>query len=178
LKRWRYIDNIDAYNSIIGEFQKLYEKNLQQIVLLVLESKKRYTVYKLMSKYNIDKVYIDGANPSFIRSLKIQIGETADYIEELARYKHQGLTEEQALRNMKIIPVSFGKEHKAMLGHCKLILEDSYIAIHPSFDKLITSLRTAVDADGTLDKESTSYNDIFDAFRLALKFYSFREKDD
>jgi hypothetical protein len=29
----------------------------------------------LMSKYNVDKVYIDGANPSFIRSLKLQIGE-------------------------------------------------------------------------------------------------------
>jgi len=26
-----------------------------------------------------------------------------------------------------------------------------------------------------LDKESTSCNDIFDAFRLALKFYSFRD---
>ena len=57
----------------------------------------------------------------------------------------------------------------------KLILEDSYIAIHPSFDKLITSLRTATDQDGTLEKESTSYNDIFDAFRLALKFYRFEE---
>jgi hypothetical protein len=45
------------------------------------------------------------------------------------------------------------------------------IAINPDrFDKLITALRTAVDNDGTLDKESTSYNDIFDAFRLALKF--------
>ena len=56
--------------------------------------------------------------------------------------------------------------------------EPRKIAINPDkFDKLITSLRTAVDNDGTLDKESTSYNDIFDAFRLALKFYSFREKD-
>lgn len=54
-------------------------------------------------------------------------------------------------------------------------MEDSYIAIHPSFDKLITSLRTAVDNDGALDKESTSYDDIFDAFRLALKFYRFEE---
>jgi hypothetical protein len=36
-------------------------------------------------------------------------------------------------------------------------------------------LRTAVDNDGTLDKESTSYNDVFDAFRLALKFYHFEE---
>ena len=31
------------------------------------------------------------------------------------------------------------------------------------------------DPDGTLDKEFTSYNDIFDAFRLALKFYHFEE---
>jgi hypothetical protein len=36
-------------------------------------------------------------------------------------------------------------------------------------------LRTAVDDGGVLDKESTSYNDIFDAFRLALKFYQFEE---
>ena len=52
-----------------------------------------------------------------------------------------------------------------MLGHCKMILEDEggRIAINPDrFDKLITSLRTAVDNDGTLDKEATSYNDIFD----------------
>jgi hypothetical protein len=64
-----------------------------------------------------------------------------------------------------------------MLGHCKMILEHESrkIAINPDkFDKLITALRTAVDNVGTLDKESTSYNDIFDAFRLALKFYSFR----
>jgi hypothetical protein len=45
------------------------------------------------------------------------------------------------------------------------------LAINPMFDKLITALRTAVDSDGTLDKEATSYNDIFDALRLALKFY-------
>jgi hypothetical protein len=67
---------------------------------------------------------------------------------------------------------------KSMLGHCKMILEkdSGRIAINrDKFDKLITSLRTAVDIDGTLDKESTSYNDIFDAFRLALKFYHFKD---
>jgi hypothetical protein len=70
-----------------------------------------------------------------------------------------------------------------MLGHCKMLLENEgdrgggrRIAINPDrFDKLITALRTAVDNDGTLDKESTSYNDIFDAFRLALKFYHFED---
>ena len=58
-----------------------------------------------------------------------------------------------------------------------MILEDDRrkIAINSKFDKLITALRTAADIDGILDKESTSYNDIFDAFRLALKFYHFRE---
>jgi hypothetical protein len=78
----------------------------------------------------------------------------------------------------RIVPVNFNSEHKAMLGHCKMILEQDpgKIAINPDkFDKLITALRTAVDIDGTLDKESTSYNDIFDAFRLALRFYHFED---
>jgi hypothetical protein len=137
------------------------------------------TVYGLMSKYQVDKVYIDGANPSFIKSLKLQIGEDADYDKVIARYKSEGLGDSWA-KDMKIIPVNFNKEHKAMLGHCKMILENEggRIAINPDkFDKLITSLRTAVDDDGTLDKESTSYNDIFDAFRMALKFYRYIESD-
>jgi hypothetical protein len=40
------------------------------------------------------------------------------------------------------------------------------------------SLNNKVDNDGTLDKEFTLYNDIFDAFRLPLKFYSFRDSSD
>jgi hypothetical protein len=135
-------------------------------------------VYGLMTKYNVDKAYIDGANPSFIKSLKIHIGEDPDYDKVIARYRSEGLGDEAALADMKVVPVNFNKEHKAMLGHCKMILErdDGRIAINPDkFDKLITSLRTAVDNDGILDKESTSYNDIFDAFRLALKFYSFKD---
>ena len=51
---------------------------------------------------------------------------------------------------------NINKEHKAMLGHCKMILEQEpgKIAINPDrFDKLITALRTAVDNDGILDKE-------------------------
>jgi hypothetical protein len=132
-----------------------------------------------MSKYNVDKVYIDGANPSFIRSLKLQIGEDADYDKVIARYRSEGLGD--ATRDMKIVPVNFKSEHKAMLGHCKMILESEggRIAINPDkFEKLITALRTAVDNDGVLDKEATSYNDIFDAFRLALKFYSFRDSSE
>jgi len=129
------------------------------------------TVYRLMSKYDVYKVYIDGANPSFIKSLKLQIGEDAEYDKVIARYRSEKLGDNWS-ENMRIVPVNFNTEHKAMLGHCKMLLEhdgSGRIAINPDrFDKLITALRTAVDYDGTLDKEATSYNDIFDAFRLAF----------
>jgi hypothetical protein len=48
-------------------------------------------VYGLISKYQVDKIYIDGANPSFIKSLKLQIGEDADYDKVIARYKAEKL---------------------------------------------------------------------------------------
>jgi hypothetical protein len=77
--------------------------------------------YGLMSKYDIDSVYVDGANPSFIKSLKLQIGEDPDYDKVIARYKSEGLGD--ATKDMRIVPVNFNKEHKAMLGHCKMLLE-------------------------------------------------------
>jgi hypothetical protein len=79
-------------------------------------------VYGLISKYQVDKVYIDGANPSFIKSLKLQIGEEADYDKVIARYKAEGLGDNWG-EHMKTVPVNFNSEHNAMLGHCKMILE-------------------------------------------------------
>jgi hypothetical protein len=64
-----------------------------------------------------------------------------------------------------------------MMGHCKLLLEQGYIAINPAFDKLIMSLRTAVAEENILDKESTLYADIFDAYRLALKYYQLQTRN-
>ena len=74
-------------------------------------------VYGLISRYQIDKVYIDSANPSFIKSLKLQIGEEADYDKVITRYRSEGLGD--GTQDMKIVPVNFNKKHKAMLGHCK-----------------------------------------------------------
>ena len=78
---------------------------------------------------------------------------------------------------MIIVPVPFGPEGPHMLQHAKWLMEEtdedgsSLIAIHPSFDKLLTGLRTAVATEYKLDKESTSFSDSVDAFRLALTFY-------
>jgi hypothetical protein len=70
--------------------------------------------------------------------------------------------------------VPFGKEHKHMLAHAKVLMEyrNGYVAIHPRYNKLITALRTAVEnSEGMLDKDATSFDDLFDAFRLSLQFW-------
>ena len=129
-------------------------------------------VLELMRIYAVDVIYVDGANPEFIRSIKLDIGERSDplrysqLIERARKYKRP--VEEY----MKVIPVHFSTEHRAMLAHCKMMVEKHTISIHPKFDKLLISLKTAIEnGEGVLDKTATSYDDVFDAFRLAMKFY-------
>jgi hypothetical protein len=117
--------------------------------------------WDLMQIYNVTKVLCDASAPSFIRALKIQLGERSDY-EQVDKKMRQF---------MKVEPVAFGMEHKALLYHAKFMLENRYVQIHPSQDKLITALRSAYARDGVLDKEITSFDDILDAFRLALRPY-------
>jgi hypothetical protein len=132
--------------------------------------------WDLIWKYNLSKIYVDGANPAFIRSLKQRMGENSDFETELLWYvgrygKEQ--TQNIIKRSWKVVPVNFSQEHKQMLMHTKMILEKGYLVINPKFDKLITSLRTAIDNEGVLEKERTSYNDILDALRLSLKNVEF-----
>jgi hypothetical protein len=132
-------------------------------------------IYELYKNYHVENIYVDGANPEFIKSLKMEIGESSD-----AAYYNEYI--EMARKNrlnvegyMKVIPVHFAHEHKSMLTHCKMLLEQGALQIHPRFDKLIISLKTAVEnGEGILDKQATSFNDVFDAFRLAMKFYKWK----
>ncbi len=125
---------------------------------------------ELRSKYHINKIFVDGANPEFIRSLKREICERPDptlYIERAKKYR-------RPLENyMDVIPVAFVTEHKHMITRCKMIMEKGLLELHPKFEKLILSLRTSIEEEGVLDKELTSYNDTFDAFRLALRYNRF-----
>jgi hypothetical protein len=54
------------------------------------------------------------------------------------------------------------------------VASKGYLAIDPQYDKLLTSLRTAYANELSLDKEQTSYGDLLDALRLALKAYNFK----
>jgi hypothetical protein len=142
----------------------------------------RITV-NLMHKYGINfenrcHVFIDGANPEFIRALKDRLGEDTDYDRLITHLKNSygkdyGLP--SLIENMCVIPVNFRNEHRQMLLHAKKVLEigkDGGLILHPSFNKLIVALRTAVEkGEGTLDKEATSHSDVLDAFRLSLMRY-------
>ena len=107
----------------------------------------------------VDKTYIDGSAVAFIRSLKLGVKERSDY-ENVDKDRY---------RDMIIEPINFGTRHREMLQHTKYILESDTLRIHPKFEKLIISLKTAMEEhEGKLDKETTSFNDTFDALRLSL----------
>jgi hypothetical protein len=133
-----------------------------------------------LNRRNIDqdyldncKIYIDASNPELISSIKREVGETTrwDYIEEKILYcKKHSL---DLANYMIVVPVPFNTEGKNMIMHTKELLEHErgLIAINSKFDKLITAIRTATSStdDGKLDKQQTSYHNVLDAFRLALK---------
>jgi hypothetical protein len=136
----------------------------------------------LLLKYDItfegrSRIFVDGANPSFIRALKSRVSEDTDYENMIAHLKtsygsHFGL--QSLIYNMFVVPIAFNKEHRNMLAYAKKLMEygSGVIAINPRHTKLITSLRTAVEkGEGTLDKEATSHDDVFDAFRMSLQYW-------
>ena len=55
----------------------------------------------------------------------------------------------------RIVPTSFSTEGKKMLQHAKSLIEDpkGLVLIHPLFDQLLTSLRTAVAEEYKLQKD-------------------------
>ena len=89
------------------------------------------TTVRLLEKHDIRfdnacHIFVDAPNPSFISTLKQAVNEDPEYVKQIAYYKHYypSLYDLQFLQqNMFVIPVPFSKEHKAMLAHCKEVLE-------------------------------------------------------
>ena len=86
------------------------------------------TTLSLLEKYGISyengcRVFVDGANPSFIRALKDRIiGEDSDYERLIANIKTQYGTTfnlQSMMYSMFVVPVAFNKEHRDMLAYAK-----------------------------------------------------------
>jgi hypothetical protein len=124
-------------------------------------------IMQLKQRHHITKLYVDGANPEVIRELKRRIDEFEYY----DRYTEEQLWQMRT-GDMQIIPANFQKRHREMLQWTYTLMSKRFIRIHPSLQKLIISLRTAVVIDDwKLDKRQTSHDDILDSFRLALCNY-------
>jgi hypothetical protein len=127
-------------------------------------------------------IYVDAANPVVWQALKKEFGERYDdqYIRDttIACKKYRTHVEDRML----VVPVPFSVEGAAMLQHAKWLMDEvdeegnGLVQIDERFDKLLTSLRTAVANEWRLQKEETSYNDLLDAFRLSLQFFKRRKQ--
>jgi hypothetical protein len=69
-----------------------------------------------------------------------------------------------------------------MLNHTQRMLSEkedddtAIVGIRKQFQDLITSCRSAYAVENVLDKERTVHADTFDALRLNLQYYSWRNK--
>jgi hypothetical protein len=97
---------------------------------------------------------VDGSDAGLLWQLKVTFGEEPDY-----DYK------DVSPEKMGIMPINFSTEHKQMLSHLYLMINEGLIAIPPGekYEKLIISLRTAQSKGYSLDKDKTSYDDLLDA---------------
>ncbi|HEU4468274.1 MAG TPA: hypothetical protein VFR61_04475 [Nitrososphaeraceae archaeon] len=105
--------------------------------------------------------FIDGSNRAIVNLLKIRWDEPITWE-----------TSESFGPNTRIKPVNFSTEHKNMLSNLHAMISKEYLAIEEKHDKLLTSLTTAYAEELKLKKKQTSYNDLLDALRLALKGYT------
>jgi hypothetical protein len=161
----------DGYIEVL--FAEEYDRPLQNEII--------ERVIRLNNKHHIGRILVDASNAGFISSLKQQIGDFdyKSYVQNDRVMKH---IDDSRLRsyssNVIVFPVNFGTMHGEMLFHVNSILSARRLRIHPSFNKLITSLRTAqvLNDKWSLDKDQTSYNDILDSFRLSLLNYYFAAK--
>jgi hypothetical protein len=122
----------------------------------------------LIIGHGIDKVYVDAANVSFIKSLKQRFINT-----DIVDYEHDPFVMSSSRR---IVPVSFGSGNGTkMISHLKFLFGNNLIGIDPdNHPNLISQIRTAKTVEnGNLDKtRSGTTFDLFDAFRLSLIRYT------
>lgn len=78
--------------------------------------------WDLIWKYNLTKIYVDGANPAVIRSLKQRMGENTDYETEFTWYVSKyGKEQAQDImkKSWKVVPVNFSRAQTDAHAHKK-----------------------------------------------------------
>src|SRR5215471_12555927 len=156
---------IESVPHLGNKNRVLYAQSFERATYEQMKS----AAYQLIKRHDIDTVYVDAANPEFIRSLKIMLEDepTTKYEDVVRAANSKGHRLEDI---MKVVPVNFRQEDKALLQHAKALIEAGEIAIHPDFNDLLNDLRIAQEINGGLDKRQGNRLDLVDSFRLACKF--------
>jgi len=138
-------------------------------------------VLQLRKEYgNILNIFYDATSRNeFGTALKVKIGEYPSYWPQVKAKMDESIKRNIPIeKRMVVVPVIFSTENKLqMSAKLQQILDDSrgLIAIPPRFDKLITSLKSAVfDERGLLDKDISLNNDWLDCLFMATRFFRFK----
>ena len=91
---------------------------------------------KLRYQYKPVKIFVDGANPEFISSLKAQIGEATDY-QKVIDLANKRKTDYEF--SMEIVPVNFNEHGKLLLERFQKVVSKKWILIPNSANELIRS---------------------------------------
>jgi len=125
--------------------------------------------WELSHRFNVKKIYIDGANPGYIRDLKRRFGEPQNYETLMAQIIGQ---QYEPAHYMKVVPVNFQKKGREMIAHCQYFMSRGELAIsEEAFPDLVVQIRSAEeDGRGGLNKKLNTM-DLFDSWRLSLLHY-------
>lgn len=132
-------------------------------------------VTQLRYKYKPNKIFVDGAKPDFIKSLKIQFNETTHYEKVIEQCKKDKI---KISDRMFVVPIQFNEWGKELLGRFQHAVSKGWFLIPNSCNDLITQMRQAKFKDnGNLDKDESGNDNTYDAFdsaRLALKQFNLK----
>ena len=135
-------------------------------------------IVNIMHRMNVTRVYVDMQMQSVSDKLKLMQNDVKS-----DKPTRNVPFEELRTSEYKINPISFGKYGMQMIQHAQRIFSEKLIAIEESrFTNLIAQLRTAtlVNPSGDrpeLDKDTYGTMDLFDAFRLSLVNYGWRQTE-
>jgi terminase large subunit-like protein len=155
----------------------MLEDNLLKVMYLKEFTRASYEaminlIVQLNNIYRPQKIYVDGSKPDFIRSLKVQLNENAEY-EQLIQIARREKTDYEYM--MRVVPVSFNEFGTELLGKLQNVISKGWMAFNERDHlPLINQLRMAKSKEnGNLDKDEVGDNtfDALDAARLALKMF-------
>ncbi len=134
-------------------------------------------VGQLRLQYKPNKIYVDGAKPDFIKSLKIQFGETTNYEKLVDESKKDKQDPEY---RMYVVPINFNEYGKLLLGRFQHLVSKHWFSFSQiQHNELLKQMSSAQFQDnGNLDKTEAGEEtyDVFDSTRLALKQFDIDER--